>query len=288
MIWSILSGSDGAYLLGGSTIPTRICSTTPASSSALKRRRPAHISQMTTDAAYTSVRRSTVARRSCSGAMYAILPLSCPSRVVWIRTAAFATPKSRTRAMPSAPTITFCGDTSRWTISSGWPCSVFASWAACRPWRMPAAMVTATPSGTSSLASAAARIKRASDSPCTYSMMTKSSPCVAATSIVCTMFGCRMRAASRASSRSIETNSGSCARCGCRRLMPTTRVNPAAPIVLPRCTVAMPPAAMDLYKTYRSRMRVPSSPGISPKGYHSLRPAPARAPRPRLSLHSPD
>ena len=42
-----------------------------------------------------------------------------PSRVVWTRPAAFATPKSSTRATPSVPTRTFCGDMSRWTRPSG-------------------------------------------------------------------------------------------------------------------------------------------------------------------------
>ena len=55
--------------------------------------------------------------------MYASLPLSCPARVVERRDAARATPKSVMRAMPSTPTRMFCGETSRWTSSSGWPSS---------------------------------------------------------------------------------------------------------------------------------------------------------------------
>ena len=50
-------------------------------------RRPVSASQSTIAAAKTSVRRSTRPPRSCSGAMYASLPLSCPSRVVWMRAA---------------------------------------------------------------------------------------------------------------------------------------------------------------------------------------------------------
>ena len=42
---------------------------------------------------------------------------------------------------------------------------------------------------------------------------------VATTSSVGTTLGCRMRAASRASSRNIDTNSGSSANCGCSRLI---------------------------------------------------------------------
>ena len=47
------------------------------------------------------------------GAMYATLPRTMPSRVVLMDVAALAMPKSMTRATPSAPTITFCGEMSR-------------------------------------------------------------------------------------------------------------------------------------------------------------------------------
>ena len=66
------------------------------------------------------VRRRGAARAPCTRA----LPLICPSRVVCSRPAAFATPKSSTRATPSVPTRMFCGDTSRCTMSSGCPCSL--------------------------------------------------------------------------------------------------------------------------------------------------------------------
>ena len=49
-------------------------------------------------------------------------------------------------------------------------------------------------------------------------MTRNSSPSFATTSSVETTFGCRMRAASRASSRNIETNSGSVANCGMQAL----------------------------------------------------------------------
>ena len=75
---------------------------------------------------------------SCSGAEYASLPLNVPSRVTCAAIVAFATPKSSRRADPSVETITFCGDTSRWTMPSGVPISSVVSCAACRPastWR---------------------------------------------------------------------------------------------------------------------------------------------------------
>ena len=87
---------------------------------------------------------------------------------------------------------------------------------------------------------------RESDSPCTYSITRKSSPSVATTSSVGTTFGCRMRAASLASSRNIETNSGSFACCGWRRLMATVRAKPACPRCRPRYTVAIPPEAISV------------------------------------------
>ncbi len=65
---------------------------------------------------------------------------------------------------------------------------------------------------TTSLFERASRRSRASDSPATYSITTKSSPSVATTSSVETTFGWRMRAASLASSRNIATNSGSFAK----------------------------------------------------------------------------
>ena len=77
-----------------------------------KRRLPVSASQRTIEAAKMSVARVTVPS-SCSGAMYASFPLTSPSRVVWLRPRAFATPKSATRATPSAPTRMFCGETSR-------------------------------------------------------------------------------------------------------------------------------------------------------------------------------
>ena len=54
-----------------------------------------------------SLLRSTSWPRSCSGDMYEGLPLSAPPVVSMARAAAFATPKSMRRVIPSAPTRTF-------------------------------------------------------------------------------------------------------------------------------------------------------------------------------------
>ena len=119
-------------------------------------------------------------------------------------------------------------------------------------------------------AGALARSRRASDSPCTYSMTRNSSPSVATTSSVGTTLGCRIRAASRASSRNIETNSGSLASCGCRRLMATVRENPAGPLAAE--VHGRHPARRDL-----AVQRVPPDPadgarGGLPRGHRPILP----------------
>ena len=136
--------------------------------------------------------------------MYASLPLSCPSRVVCARPAALATPKSRTRATPSAPDEDVLrrhvavddaerrARSSRRLVRGVQPVERAAD-----DRRARCAAGPARPS------LAVARMSRASDSPCTYSMTRKSSPSVATTSSVGTTLGWRMRAASRASSRNI-------------------------------------------------------------------------------------
>ena len=60
-----------------------------------------------------SARRSIFSDRACSGAMYAILPLSCPVRVTARREAARAMPKSVIFETPSTLTRMLCGETSR-------------------------------------------------------------------------------------------------------------------------------------------------------------------------------
>ena len=123
----------------------------------------------------------------------------------------------------------FCGDTSRCTSSSGSPRSFRASCAACSPWRNPATIATAMRGSIGSPARAAYFTSFESDSPGMYSMTRKSSPSRATTSSVETTFGWWMRAATRASSMNIATNSGSFANCAWRRLIATVRENPACP-----------------------------------------------------------
>ena len=180
--------------------------------------------------------------------MYASLPLSCPSRVVCDARRPPSRRRSRaTRATPSAPTSTFCGDTSRWTMPSGSPRSVVASCAACRPCEHAAARSRTAIARRRRARRARARraSSRASDSPCTYSMTRKSSPSCATTSSVATTFGWWMRAASRASSRNIATNSGSFANCGWSRLIATVREKPHGPEQPPEVT-RRHPAGRDL------------------------------------------
>jgi hypothetical protein len=165
--------------------------------------------------------------------MYASLPLMDPSRVICSLSMALATPKSSRRATPSTPTRMFCGDTSRWTISSALPASFRASCAAWSPWSTPMVMAMAMGNATSSLRLRAALTSEASDWPCTYSITRKSSPASEITSSVCTTFGWTSRDAIRASSMNIAQSSGCFANCGCRRLMATVREKPAGPFSRP-------------------------------------------------------
>ena len=76
------------------------------------------ISYITTASANTSLRRSSGLPRICSGHMYAFLPLTVPVRVREFAPRAFAMPKSSSFTVPSAVTMMFGGDTSRWTTPS--------------------------------------------------------------------------------------------------------------------------------------------------------------------------
>ncbi len=73
-------------------------------------------------------------------------------------------------------------------------------------------------------------------------MTWNSSPFSLTTSRVATTFTCWTRAAMRASSKNMVTNSGSFVRCECIRLMATVREKPTGPSNLPTWTVAIPPA----------------------------------------------
>ena len=83
--------------------------------------RPAAASQSITPTENTSARRSTRSLRTCSGAMYATLPLSTPVRVSDDEFIAFAMPKSTIFTCPSYVTNTLWGLMSRCTTSSGVP-----------------------------------------------------------------------------------------------------------------------------------------------------------------------
>ncbi|MFO0669965.1 MAG: hypothetical protein U0235_10115 [Polyangiaceae bacterium] len=102
----------------------------------------------------------------------------------WLAPAARATPKSSTRTSPSAPTITFCGDTSRCTTPSGVPSSCLATCAAWRP--ASTAATIARPIGSGHGPAAASSLKVA---PCTYSRTSKKSPSSCTTSSGTTTFG---------------------------------------------------------------------------------------------------
>ncbi len=111
------TGTLGHELLGGSHLSAIIARPSVSSSSAAAKSRSPGERLPRDDRRGVDVGLARDRRPlSCSGAMYASLPLSWPSRVVWTRPAALATPKSSTRAMPSTPTRTFCGETSRCTM----------------------------------------------------------------------------------------------------------------------------------------------------------------------------
>ena len=77
---------------------------------------PVSISNSITPAAYTSVRTSVTPPVTCSGAMYATVPMIRPARVFPAAACALASPKSTTLTRPSAVSSTFSGLTSRCTM----------------------------------------------------------------------------------------------------------------------------------------------------------------------------
>src|SRR5262249_449130 len=76
------------------------------------------------------------------------------------------------------------------------------------------------------------------------------------TSRIAATFGCRIRAASRASSRNMVTKSGSFASIGNRHFTATVRANPAGPSTRPKCTDAIPPDAISSNTRYRPTVRM--------------------------------
>ncbi|MEI8255634.1 MAG: hypothetical protein WCJ30_08185 [Deltaproteobacteria bacterium] len=112
-----------------------------------------------------STLRSTATPVVCSGAMYAILPFTWPSRVELTRSSARAMPKSVMREMPSMPTRTLWGDTSRCTSRSGSPESPVSACAACSPLSMSSTMRRTIGAGIAFPALAAPRSRLSSVSP---------------------------------------------------------------------------------------------------------------------------
>ena len=86
---------------GDTTCSCKMRSTVRNMLSALNSRRPASISHNTMPAANTSERASRTSPRTCSGLMYAYLPLRVPASVSLTRIAAFAMPKSTSLVCPS-------------------------------------------------------------------------------------------------------------------------------------------------------------------------------------------
>jgi hypothetical protein len=245
MISSTAAGrSATCELAGSSSSVSFLASVTLRSWS--NARLPTMASQKTSAAAWTSARRSTMPFSiSCSGAMYASLPRKLPSFVVAvIRRSARAMPKSTSRAMPSAETITFCGDISRWMMLSGSPSSPLVSCAAWSPVSALTMICATIPSGGASPRRRAADRSSARLSPCTYSITRSTSRSTDTTSSTGTTFGCSILAAIRASSRKRLTTSGSCPKVPWRRLTATVRLKPAGPSSRPTCTEAMPPRAI--------------------------------------------
>ena len=179
--------------------------------------------------------------------MYAILPLSWPSRVVCSAARRLRDAEvERARGTPSTPTRTFCGDTSRCTMPSGSPRSFVASCAAWRPCSTPTMIAAAIAQRACARRASAPRgASRESDSPCTYSMTRKSSPLgrddVERRHDVRVPDARGERAPRRGTSRRTR---GRCANCGCSRLIATVREKPTAPSRRPKCTVAIPPEAI--------------------------------------------
>ncbi len=105
--------------------------------------------------------------RSCSGDMYATLPLICPACVLRPWFTAFAMPKSSTRAVPSRPTRMLSGEMSRWMSPSELPSSLRVSWTACRPCSACDAIAPTTLSGSRAPFLVRAKMSFAKDSPST-------------------------------------------------------------------------------------------------------------------------
>ena len=91
--------------------------------------RPLSVSNATAASAYTSTPGPPALPSSRSGAMYAAVPSTVPLRVICVRSAAVAMPRSASFASPCGVTRMFAGFTSRWIT----PCWCASSSAAATP-----------------------------------------------------------------------------------------------------------------------------------------------------------
>ncbi|MFO0677597.1 MAG: hypothetical protein U0169_13760 [Polyangiaceae bacterium] len=100
-IFSRSMGYPRTIVLGRTTLHSWTFASVSRSLSVRNRRCPVVSSQRTTPRAKMSVRRSICSLCTCSGDMYASLPLSVPARVLAMRELNFAMPKSSTFVVPS-------------------------------------------------------------------------------------------------------------------------------------------------------------------------------------------
>jgi hypothetical protein len=214
-------------------------------------RRCVRHSHSTTPAANTSARASRGRPYSCSGAMYATLPLSSPVRVCCTLSALWATPKSPSLMSPTYEIKRFEGVTSRCTTLSGRPCSSTISCAVARPASTSEITCRLNHTGIRSLRFTEWRSSTDRSVPATYSIAINSSPSSSApSSNTCTMLRWWTRAAIFASSMNISAIAFCWARCGRIRLMTTIFSKPATPPRRARYTSAIPPAPIRSSSSY--------------------------------------
>ena len=194
------------------------------------------ISHSITPAAYTSVRESVMPPVTCSGAMYATVPMIRPDRVFPAAACALASPKSTTLTRPSAVSSTFSGLTSRCTI----PASCAAD--------SPASVGSMTSSASLQGSQPRSRSRLRSVRPGTYSIDRYRNCPSEPWSKTCTMLGWDSRATDLASPMNLATKSASRASSACITLSATCR---SSRVSVARYTVAMPPCAMRERTWYR-------------------------------------
>ena len=163
--------------------------------------RPLSSSVSTTPIENMSLRGSAGSSRSCSGAMYMILPLTLPTAVSWSRPSNLAMPKSASFTAPPLPIRMFSGLTSRCTsarcLPSG-PASVCA-WSRARAIGRAISMITAAGSVLPAMRSSPEALM-----PSTSSKARKGTPLTSPEPIIWTTCGCRSSPPMRHSSRNIS------------------------------------------------------------------------------------